>query len=184
MENQTDFEPRLPLYFVALIPQGDVKVQINNIKHQTGGRFGCRQALKSPPHITIIPPFRLQPERVEEMLAAVRNHFEAPVNLSINFNGLGAFETRTIYLDIIADSGINAYDLAAKQLVSTQPDLFPNVRFHEAFHPHITLANRDIPPGDFREMMDYLGKKTYPVSCSELSLEILHLDRGRWITLL
>jgi len=183
MENRSDFEPRLPLYFVALIPQGEVKVQINHVKHQTGGRFGCRQALKSPPHITIIPPFRLQPERVEEMLEAVRGNFEAPVNLSVSFNGLGAFENRTIYLDIVADSGINSYDLVAKNLVATKPDLFPNVRFHDTFHPHITLANRDIPPGDFLEMMDYLKKKTLPESCNELSLEILHLDRGKWMIL-
>lgn len=183
MEKSTEFEPRLPLYFVALIPQGDVKVQINNIKHQTGGRFGCRQALKSPPHITIIPPFRLQPELVEEMIGVVRNNFEPPANLSIDFSGLGAFETRTIYLDIVADSGINAYDLVAKKIVNQHPALFPNVRFHEVFHPHITIANRDIPPGDFKEMMEYLSKKVLPATCNHFSLEVLHLDRGRWIVL-
>ncbi len=181
MSEQTEgFPPRLPLFFVALLPQGDAKFQINNAKHQNSSRFACRVALKTPPHITIVPPFRLEDEKVRTMITAVKNHFEPPVNLTVKFGGVSAFENRTIFLDVLPDSAINAYDSAAKELVAQHPDLFPTVKFHDAFHPHVTLANRDILPEDFDEMMDFLNGLTYPTQTNNLRLEVLHLDRGRW----
>ena len=176
----TDEAPRLPLFFVALLPQGEPKARIHAIKLQNAGRFACRVAMKTPPHITIIPPFRLASDRVNEMIAAVKNHFAPTDNLVVKFGGVSAFEERTIYLDILLNEALKSYDLAAKNLVNAQPELFPAVRFHDVFHPHVTLANRDIAPSDFQEMKSYLESKFYPTESENLKLEVLHLDRGRW----
>jgi 2'-5' RNA ligase len=171
---------RLPLFFVGLIPQGQPKAIINNAKHLNADRFQSRQALKAPPHITIIPPFRLEEEKVRTMVGEVFRHFSSTDGLVVKFGGVSSFEQRTIYLDVLPDPALNAFDLKAKELVANQPELFPNVRFHDAFRPHITLANRDILPESFTQMKHFLETLPYPTESNNLKLEVLHLERGRW----
>jgi 2'-5' RNA ligase len=48
------------LYFIAIIPPQPYKEKIAGIKQSFAEIYHVSHALKSPPHITLIPPFKTE----------------------------------------------------------------------------------------------------------------------------
>ena len=48
------------MYFIALVAPEEINTPILKWKTWFRDNFGCTVALKSPAHITLIPPFRMQ----------------------------------------------------------------------------------------------------------------------------
>jgi len=46
------------LYFFAVVPPEEIQSSVTDIKQDFKERFNASHALKSPPHITLIPPFK------------------------------------------------------------------------------------------------------------------------------
>lgn len=50
------------MYFVAIVCPGQINEKVEQFKQWMKDRFGCVVAMKSPAHITLIPPFWLAHE--------------------------------------------------------------------------------------------------------------------------
>ncbi|MDP5016367.1 MAG: 2'-5' RNA ligase family protein, partial [Dolichospermum sp.] len=44
-------------FFIALLPPQEIQEYANDIKHYFADKYACHSAKKSPPHITLQPPF-------------------------------------------------------------------------------------------------------------------------------
>jgi len=60
---------KAPLFFVALLPPEDLQREISAFKKHIANTWGACHALKSPPHITLQPPF----DWPENELASLKN---------------------------------------------------------------------------------------------------------------
>lgn len=79
------------LYFVALIPTGDVLRKVRKLKEEVAERYESKAALKSPPHITLHMPFKFREDRedrIEEVLRKVAISFGS---FTVFLPGFGAF---------------------------------------------------------------------------------------------
>ena len=59
------------MYFIALVVPADMNKQVLKWKTWMKERYGCEVALRSPAHITLVPPFWMRPELENNMIGAV-----------------------------------------------------------------------------------------------------------------
>jgi 2'-5' RNA ligase len=131
----------MPLYFVALMVPWPFSDEINKIRTGIAQQFGCWHALKTPPHITLQPPFRTQSDGNEllKILQPVSQHHSS---FSIRTGPVNAFANRVAYLEVIAPPILFQMQQQVCHLLEEKKLVRPDRR---VFHPHITLAHRDIP---------------------------------------
>ena len=58
-------KPSANLYFIALLPPVEVAEEVTEIKQFFARNYNSRAALKSPPHVTLQPPFAWEVDRLE-----------------------------------------------------------------------------------------------------------------------
>ena len=133
-------KPQLQLYFLALLPPAKLQEDITAIKHELADRYNCRHALKSPPHITMFPPFKW-PVSQAEQLCCLSDFAAQQAPIPVTLSGFGAFPPRVIYVRPLKTPEL----LLAYQTLQT----FLKQR---QFCPHIAVANRDLRKEIFREV--------------------------------
>lgn len=167
------------MYFVAIVLPEHLNRQVLVFKKYMLEKHGCRVGLKSPAHITIIPPFWMD-ELHEPILvtdtAAVSSRF-APFEIATaNF---ACFRPRTIFIDVRKNSMLDALKAAADD-VFHQRELYGISPEDRPFRPHITIATRDLPKHGFAASWPYFAEKIFEESWTAEGLSILRHNRKEW----
>lgn len=164
--------------FIALLPPPDIQTQVNAIKQQFSDRYNSRAAFKSPPHITLQPPFELQSfnlPALKQYLSTFANHRE-PV--TVKLSDFGAFPPRVIYINVlkteellILQTDLIAYLNVLKivEPVSTRP-----------FSPHLTVGFRDLTRQKFKAAWLEFQHQTLQFEFTANYLTLLLHDGKRW----
>ncbi|HEX6430116.1 MAG TPA: 2'-5' RNA ligase family protein, partial [Niastella sp.] len=92
------------LYFIAIVTPDSINQQVLEWKHYMLQRFNCKVALKSPAHITLIPPFTM-PESAQTALQELLLPFAArQPNFPIHLKDFAAFKPRVIYAGVLPNA--------------------------------------------------------------------------------
>lgn len=164
------------LYFVALLPDENTSKLIYEYKQIIYHQFACKAALKSPAHITLIPPVSLSSEQLELLKQDVKKISHSTDSFAIDLLGWNNFATRTIYLDCqnnqdLAKIYTKCQKLAMKIGLKTDP---------RNFIPHITLANRDINIEQYANLWQLVNNMNYPKSVIINSIVIFEQTPTLW----
>lgn len=166
------------MYFVAVVCPPPLNERIHQYKLWMKEQFGCVVAMKSPAHITLIPPFWLSGSE-EERLLEVLQSFSGAVNaLTIHLDGFSHFGKRVLF---VAVEDNPALALVKQQTEDHFIKFFPVIkRDTRPFHPHITIANRDMKPSYFEKAWEYFSKKAHDGFFVAKEITLLKLTTGRW----
>lgn len=174
-------DPRIKQhYFIALLAPTEIDQAVLSWKHDLRERYGCTVALKSPAHITLIPPYQMNPEMEPEVLGFLRQFTARQPMLPFSVSGFDHFGHRTIYLAVDKNPDLqHLYSLLRRQF----GDQFPGFRLllHKDFHPHITIANRDVPREAFAEILNNFQQLPYHAAGQFEAIALLRLEQGRWV---
>lgn len=131
------------LYFIAIIPDVRLCKEITEIKKYFANNYFTKAALKLPPHITLYPPFRWDDKNENLLTVSSNNFIQGKAPFSIFLNGFGCFEPKVIFIKPEFCNKLNVFrnDLLL-HLKSTINLSDP--QNERSFHPHITLASRDL----------------------------------------
>jgi 2'-5' RNA ligase len=143
------------LFFLAVLPNEQVSVFCTGLKNILCQRFGVCHALKSPPHITLVMPFRAGEEDLAVLASRLRSVSIQHFPFHLQFQGYDHFGDRVIFaqampsepLSVLRDAVLHALPEALARQVTTRSS---------GFHPHLTLAHRDLSPEQFQEVWSYL----------------------------
>lgn len=156
----------MALYFVALIPPEENKAQVLEWKHYMRDAFGCKVALKSPAHITLIPPFESKQEVVLPKI-----EFQPFTVYLKNFN---SFESNVIFVDVLPNEEL-------QQLRERVVEIMHAKKESRFFHPHITIANRDLKQADFPKAWKHFNNLTYETSFLADKISLLKHNGQHWV---
>ncbi|TAD78486.1 MAG: 2'-5' RNA ligase family protein [Oscillatoriales cyanobacterium] len=133
-------------WFVAIVPPDGVGDRVTALKQDCADRFGTRQALKSPPHITLIPPFERSMAAVKPIRQVLADFARERSPFALRLDGFGAFVPRVLFLRPAANPSLEILraDLADRCQTDCQ---IP--RETRPFHAHMTVAFRDWEPAQF-----------------------------------
>jgi 2'-5' RNA ligase len=169
-------------YFLALVIPEPFFEKIESVKQTLFLEQGLKGALRSPAHITLHRPFEWKEEK-ENTLIEKLNTFKFSGELQIELNNFSFFEPRVIYVDVLPSKELILLHNSLKNFAKTELKLFNEVTDLRGFHPHVTVASRDLKRPKFYELVpDFKTKKLNGVfNCNSFCLlklekkwEVLH----------
>ena len=87
------------LYFIALFVHGELAEKIRTIQLYCSETYQSKKALRSPPHVTLIPPFR-DNDSIENILDKKLTPFFGKYHsFKVELNGFSKFGARTIFIE-------------------------------------------------------------------------------------
>ena len=139
-------------YFIAIILDGPGFDKIEALKQDLYTRHGLRGALRSPAHITLHRPFEWKEEK-EPVLIEQLNLFRFGPSFELELEGFDGFEPRVIYAALVHQPAL--YDLHARltSFARRELKLFNESEDERGFHPHVTVAFRDLKKPLYHQLM-------------------------------
>lgn len=166
------------MYFVALICPPPLNEKILRYKIWMRDQFGCIVAMKSPAHITLIPPFWVPDSEEEKLLDTLQSFASTMDELTIRLNGFSHFKKRVLFVDV---KTFPELEQLKKQAEDHFTNFFPAIKKDtRPFHPHITIANRDMKPSHFEKAWEHFSKKVHDEFFVVNEITLLKLGPGRW----
>jgi 2'-5' RNA ligase len=167
------------MYFIAIVLPEELNERILDYKRMMEEQFDCKVGLKSPAHITIVPPFWLEEEKEERLLDDVRSISSMCQKFDVTTNNFSAFKPKTIFIDVIVNVQLAAVKDSTDQF-------FKNNEFYKIkidtrpFHPHITIATRDLHKKAFHEAWPLFQHKEFKEEWLASGLSVLRHNRRNW----
>jgi len=163
-------------YFIALLPPKPLLQKISRIKENFAQSYGAKHALKLPPHITIIPPFKIQKETEPSLLFALQQAAAKTAAFELKVNGFDAFAPRVIFIKVIDHEPVKSlYD----SLYEIAKELMPQKTERE-LKPHITLATRDLSPQAFKKEMQVFKDQEFEATFRVKSIFLFGHNGKTW----
>jgi 2'-5' RNA ligase len=144
-------------YFLAIVLPQPYLDEVEQIKQQLHYHFGLKGAMRNPSHITLHMPFELHCKNELDLLSSLATiKFDLPIN--IKSNGFSAFEQRVIFIDVKLDQALISFQKLMVKHLAINFNLENEITSLRGFHPHITVAFRDLKKHQFTEVKSYLNK--------------------------
>ena len=166
--------------FVALLPPQALQDEITAIKHDIWQRFGSKAALKSPPHITLQPPFQWPIGQIDELDRHLATFAQSQAHVPVGLEGFSAFAPRVLYIDVVKTD----------ELMAIQPDLMAHleatcgivdrVAKGRPFAPHVTVGFRDLEPAAFHQAWAEFCDRPFAADFVAQTLTLLRHDGQTW----
>ena len=146
------------MFFIALLLPEELNEKVRAYKKYMQERYGCSVALRSPAHITLVPPFWFDENKEAGLIQSVEN-FDFGPGFSLTTHHFSSFPPRTLFIALEPSEELT-------QLKERSDLHFRQSGFHiptdtRAFHPHITIATRDLHKKDFHEAWNFFKDKQF-----------------------
>ena len=131
------------LYFIALLPDTELKEKIKQLKEVMANRYRAKHALKLPAHITLQMPFSRNEEEEQSIVDVLTNFSRTQKTFQIELSHFGNFAPLAIYLRVVPNNTLITLQKSLINILQT------NLKFNDRellqkFTPHITIATRDL----------------------------------------
>jgi len=166
------------LLFIAVLPGDEIREEVTNFKKYALERFQSGRALKSPPHITLIPPFRWSPGRIEELKMALKYYAKSCSSFSLTLHGFNCFEPRVIFVDIEKDEELERLQSTLQDLLHSAFSIQNDCAY--GFNPHMTVAFKDLRKSVFPLAWKYFSNLDYMRVFKVKQLYLLQHDGRQW----
>jgi 2'-5' RNA ligase len=167
------------LFFIALLPPEDIAEEATAFKELAAQRFRSRRALNSPPHITLQPPFRWPEERIGEIESLLADFAKAATPFQQELRDFDCFKPRVIFVNVVLNDALQ--DLAARLAAALRPLIGEDQIEKRPYHPHMTVAFKDLKPRYFYPAWEYFSRQKYERAFQADALYLLKHDGGKWV---
>jgi 2'-5' RNA ligase len=167
------------MYFVAIVAPLEIDRQVLKWKNYFKEHYKCTVALKSPAHITLIPPFWMNEELENDLINSITEFSDAKNKFEIFLKDFAAFKPKVIYVDVMKNEKLNELHLHINEFIQNE-NKFPVKKDDRPFHPHVTLATRDLYKKAFREAWEVFSEKKYEATWIVHGISLLRHNKKNW----
>ena len=168
-----------PKYFIAIIIPEPHLGEIEEIKKALYRQYGLKGGLRSPAHITLHRPFEWKEAREGELIETLKQ-FSFTEGFPITLRDFGFFVPRVIFVAVEESTELPALHDALKRFARTQLRLTNEDDDERGFHPHVTVAFRDLKKKDFVEVSTPFRDRRFEATFSYPGFSLLKLDNHQW----
>lgn len=171
------------LYFVALIPPEPIKSEVWLMKEEIRDTYGSKAALKSMAHVTLHMPFTFRVDREDRIIDSLTKAVEGKKPFEVIHDGFGCFEPKVIYVNV---ENTEPLEILKEEVVrQMRRDLKVNNADYKnlPFHPHMTIAFRDLKKPTFLEAWPRYQNRHYEAKWMCHSVFLLRHTGKEWAVL-
>ena len=168
------------LYFIALVPPDEIQEEITKLKQEVAEKYESKHALKSPPHITLHMPFKWKDKRfreVEGVMEKLNSDFEP---FEVQLKDFDFFEPRVVFVDVVENEKLNRLQKEVVSVCRKQLKLDDANYKNRPFHPHVTIAFRDLKKQMFYEAKKEFEERRVSFEFQVGEAKLLRHDGVRW----
>ncbi len=166
------------MYFIAVLTSDEINQQVLAYKNYMLEKFGCKVALRSPAHVTLIPPFNMANEREDELLKALSFFWSEQQEFSVQLKDFNAFKPRVIFIDVLLNEQLAMVKRRLEHFLYQLA--FPIIKETRPFHPHVTIANRDLSKYDFPKAWEHFQHLNYENEFVVKGISLLRSEAAGW----
>lgn len=167
------------LYFIAICPDDRIKEMIHQQKEWIYQKYGVKGAFRSSAHITLQMPFKMGLKKRKKLLNSISSFAQTTKSFTIQLNGFSCFEPRVVYINVI-ENPILAQLQSDLVPIIKQNQIFNSTHSNNGFHPHITVAFRDLKKRDFYPLWDEVKDKLFQESFFAKGLTLYKHNGKGW----
>lgn len=169
----------LQKYFIAIVPPKPILEEVLAVKQYVASQYMSKGALRSPAHITLHMPFEYEEDkeqRLTDCLGLFKFGHEVPVELK----NYGCFEPRVIFVDVIANELLQGLQKELVEHVKTRLHLLNQAQSMRGFHPHLTVAFRDLKKPLFYKAWEEFKERPFAAHFDCKTVSLLKLSDAGW----
>lgn len=166
-------------FFIALLPPPEVQAEATAIKQYFCDRYQSKGALRSPPHVTLQPPFEWGAD-IQPLNQALGEFAQRQEPVPMTLSGFSAFPPRVIFIDVVKSPALMALQPALRDHLEQTLAIADARSRDRPFAPHLTVAFRDLKPGAFRQAWPEFQQRPFAAQFTVPELTLLRHDGQRW----
>jgi len=167
------------MYFIAIVLPPSLDQEIRKWKQYMKEHFNCEVALRSPAHITLVPPFWMNDELEDKLREAISLFAQRQTSFEISLKDFAAFKPRVIYVNVLPNPSLQDLHFQLQEFLVAKIS-FPIKKEERPFHPHVTIATRDLHKSSFYEAWEIFKDKKYEVTSIISSISLLRHNQKNW----
>jgi len=167
------------MYFIAILANEEIAREADRHKQFMLERFGCKVALRSPPHITLIPPFNMKEDLKANLVKAMDQFGLAHSHFHFEVKDFGSFPPRVIFINVILNEALRELHTSIEDHLTAEGQ-FPIKKETRPYHPHITIATRDLDKKDFHKAWPHFSHLSFYASQEVAGIVLLESSQAGW----
>ncbi len=169
-------------YFIAIIPPEPVFAEVEKVKLEISQKYNNKSSLRSPSHITLHMPFEMKEEKEEHLIQKI-SEFKFSSSVTVQLKNYSCFEPKVIFIDVVANETLNTLQKELVFHIKSNLNIFNQYEDKRAYHPHVTIAFRDLKKADFYLANDEYKTKSFSAEFSVSSFFLLKHTGKVWLPL-
>ena len=169
----------MDMYFIAIVAPEEINQQVLKWKTFFKEHYKCSVALRSPAHITIIPPFWMNEGLENNLINSIQKFSITKNKFEVTLKDFQAFKLKVIFVDVVKSEILNGLYQSFVDFIYSQSK-FPIKKEDRPFHPHVTLATRDLYKKAFQEAWEIFSKKKYEAFWIVNGISLLRNNKKNW----
>jgi 2'-5' RNA ligase len=172
--------PGISKYFIALVPPSPALEQAQQWKEYFKIEFNAKAALNSPPHITLHMPFEWKSAKENVLMEKLDMFAQAQKPFTVELKNFGAFAPRVIFIQVLESIELKTLQSTLTRFCKTGLNLFNANRLDQPYHPHLTVAFRDLKKAVFPKAWDFVKDIPFQQQFLVENLVLLKHDGKQW----
>ena len=166
------------LYLVALLPPEPVFSQVWGLKEEVHRLTGSRNAVRLPPHITLLPPWRASADAETAYTAALAAFAATEEGFLVALDGFAWFGDRTLFVHVSQAEALRA--LQARLVAWCEAHALAIPAETRRYTPHLTLATRDLPLAQVPVLRQLFAARAYTATFAAAQFTLFRHDGQLW----
>ncbi|MGD1913740.1 MAG: 2'-5' RNA ligase family protein [Rivularia sp. (in: cyanobacteria)] len=168
------------LYFIALLPPQEIQDYANEVKQYFADTYNSKHAQKSPPHITLQPPFEWDSDNLPILEECLQNFARSTNVIPITLNGYNAFAPHVIYIDVVQTPDLTNLQADLMFYLENNLGILDKVGKSRSFTPHMTVAFKDLKRSKFKAAWLEFENRELHFEFNARELTLLKHENKRW----
>lgn len=171
------------LYFIAIIPPDAVCEEVTAFREDFAQNYNSSKALRVVPHITLKAPFKVDSVQHDKLMDWFKH---IPVSIhpfQIELKDFGSFDNRNnpvIFVNPVVNDSLEELQ---KNVIAAFENTYPDIPvsfIEKNFHPHMTIAYRDLEREQYEKAWEIYKGKSYKAYFECNSFFLLQHDTKQW----
>ncbi|MES2628354.1 MAG: methylated-DNA--[protein]-cysteine S-methyltransferase [Bacteroidota bacterium] len=168
------------LYMVALVPPKKLVERLEEVRQEFASNYNCKAALKTPVHLTLVPPFQLDIEKETELVEALKAGEELN-RFAVELKDYGYFmDNEVLFVSVKPSVELSVLQEAVKNWVHDGFEVSEKYHNHEEFNPHVTIGRKDIPKGRFADAVNEYSTLKFAAKFENKAFYLWRHDGKAW----